>query len=514
MPTRGRSLTRLVSRPKLSVPKSFPFSSGGRSKSQAAAIESALREQLEAMQAECDMLRGECTNLRNEASSWSQSAEELAKLAAPPSQPLAPPLALALSDAPVAPPPLGLVPPPLAPPPLAPPLALPPLAPPALAPPPLAPPPLAPPPLPSGLAPPPLPGGLVPPPLPGASAVAPAPPPAPPAPPPPTPRGESAEASVSAVEAAPSGPMPTVPMRPFHWSKLPARKVVNTIWAHTSNPYISGDGEGTARGVDNDDDAETSLNLPELDSLFGLAQPDRSSSAGLSSRKSFGAADGDGAATTVLPPKRASNVEIVLTRMRLTNDQIKSAILLPTSSDGSLVPVLTAENVATLLTVLPTLEELEMIRAHAAEAESPALGRVESFFLELGEVSGLESRLKSIQVIQQFDERRDRLANHINTVRDACKQVATSSKLRQVLQIVLSVGNYLNGASMRGGAFGFKLSDLEKLKQVRSADLSSTLLHYVAKLPALNSSTWIKELKDVELPAVFAARCDYSWSKH
>ena len=298
--------------------------------------------------------------------------------------------------------------------------------------------------------------------------------------------------------------MPTVPMRPFHWSKLPARKVVNTIWAHTSNPYI---GNG-AKGEDGDGDAETSLNLPELDSIFGLQQ--HANSAVLSSRKSFGPSDGDGAATTVLPPKRASNVEIVLTRMRLTNDQIKSAILLPTAADGSLVPVLTAENVATLLTVLPTLEELEMIRSSAAEVESSTLGRVESFFLELGEVSGLESRLKSVQVIQQFDERRDRLANHINTVRDACKQVTSSAKLRQVLQLVLSVGNYLNGASMRGGAFGFKLSDLEKLKLVRSADLSSTLLHYVAKLPALNSSTWIKELKDVELPAVFAARCENS----
>ena len=66
-------------------------------------------------------------------------------------------------------------------------------------------------------------------------------------------------------------------------------------------------------------------------------------------------------------------------------------------------------------------------------------------------------------------------------------------------------GNFLNGASPRGGALGFRLADLEKLKQVRSADQSTTLLQYIAKLPPVKSAAWLKELK-TELAAVFAAR--------
>jgi hypothetical protein len=38
-----------------------------------------------------------------------------------------------------------------------------------------------------------------------------------------------------------------------------------------------------------------------------------------------------------------------------------------------------------------------------------------------------------------------------------------------VLRQVLRLGNYLNGDSARGGAYGFKLTDLAKLVQVKSA---------------------------------------------
>jgi hypothetical protein len=67
-------------------------------------------------------------------------------------------------------------------------------------------------------------------------------------------------------------------------------------------------------------------------------------------------------------------------------------------------------------------------------------------------------------------------------VRAACRQVRESPKLREVLRLILAIGNYLNGASARGGAYGFKLADLEKLRHVRSNDLSTTLLHYLAKV--------------------------------
>ena len=73
----------------------------------------------------------------------------------------------------------------------------------------------------------------------------------------------------------------------------------------------------------------------------------------------------------------------------------------------------------------------------------------------------------------------------------------SSSKLRLLLQQVLQIGNYLNGASSRGGAAGFRLSDLEKLSLVKSADLRSTLLHYIARLPCASDLHEFKELQRI-----------------
>ena len=61
-------------------------------------------------------------------------------------------------------------------------------------------------------------------------------------------------------------------------------------------------------------------------------------------------------------------------------------------------------------------------------------------------------------------------------------------RLLQVLQLTLEIGNYLNGGTDRGGAYGFKLSSLQKLGKTKSVDGKMTLLNYVMmKLPDANA---------------------------
>lgn len=47
------------------------------------------------------------------------------------------------------------------------------------------------------------------------------------------------------------------------------------------------------------------------------------------------------------------------------------------------------------------------------------------------------------------------------------------------MEYVLAVGNYMNGQSARGGAYGFKLDMLEKLGDVKTTDNKKNLLMYV-----------------------------------
>jgi hypothetical protein len=54
----------------------------------------------------------------------------------------------------------------------------------------------------------------------------------------------------------------------------------------------------------------------------------------------------------------------------------------------------------------------------------------------------------------------------VDAVLAACDEVKKSTKFKKVLEVVLALGNYLNGGSFRGAAYGFKLDALNKLRYV------------------------------------------------
>ena len=62
----------------------------------------------------------------------------------------------------------------------------------------------------------------------------------------------------------------------------------------------------------------------------------------------------------------------------------------------------------------------------------------------------------------------------------------------------LAVGNYMNGSTARGGAFGFKLDTLRKMAETKSADRSTTLLHFICReLEKTHPGPWLRGVFDV-----------------
>lgn len=60
--------------------------------------------------------------------------------------------------------------------------------------------------------------------------------------------------------------------------------------------------------------------------------------------------------------------------------------------------------------------------------------------------------------------------------------LTTSKSLKNVLAIILTLGNYMNGGNRtRGQADGFGLEILAKLRDVKSKDSSVTLLHFIVR---------------------------------
>ena len=53
-------------------------------------------------------------------------------------------------------------------------------------------------------------------------------------------------------------------------------------------------------------------------------------------------------------------------------------------------------------------------------------------------------------------------------------QVRSSKALKQVIEYALAIGNYLNGGTNKGGAWGFKIESLNKLIGTKTLDNKST----------------------------------------
>lgn len=93
-----------------------------------------------------------------------------------------------------------------------------------------------------------------------------------------------------------------------------------------------------------------------------------------------------------------------------------------------------------------------------------------------------EMRLRSLYFKRRFQERADEVLPGLNSLYLACQEVKGSAKLRKILEVVLSLGNYMNGGTNRGGAYGFKVSFLLKLVDTKGQDTRFTFLHFVHKV--------------------------------
>jgi hypothetical protein len=70
--------------------------------------------------------------------------------------------------------------------------------------------------------------------------------------------------------------------------------------------------------------------------------------------------------------------------------------------------------------------------------------------------------------------------DNLDHVAKAILSLRNSKNLKTLLTICLAFGNYMNGNTPHGGAYGFKISTLNRLDASKSADNQTSLLHYLA----------------------------------
>ncbi|XP_069469093.1 protein diaphanous homolog 2 isoform X2 [Ambystoma mexicanum] len=325
---------------------------------------------------------------------------------------------------------------------------------------PSAPPPPPPPPPPPGGAipppppPPPLPGGIPPPP----------PPPLPfGAPPPPPLFGNLRGPPVPAPPSLPYGMKPKkmykpeVTMKRINWSKVdPTELSENCIWVKAK-----------------EDKFEQPELFTRLSQTFSTQMKVRKEIEETEEKKPI-ASKKKVKELRVLDGKSAQNLSIFLGSFRMPYDEIKNTIL---EVDEERLSESLIQN---LVKNLPEQKELSALAQLKDEYED--LCEPEQFGVVMSSIKLLRPRLNGILFKLMFEEHVSNIRPDIMAVTLACEELKKSESFNKLIELVLLVGNYMNSGSRNAQSLGFNISFLCKIRDTKSSDQKTTLLHFLAEV--------------------------------
>uniref|UniRef100_A0A8C9A0X1 Diaphanous related formin 3 n=1 Tax=Prolemur simus TaxID=1328070 RepID=A0A8C9A0X1_PROSS len=165
---------------------------------------------------------------------------------------------------------------------------------------------------------------------------------------------------------------------------------------------------------------------------------------------------------------------IFLSSFRVPYEEIKMMILEVDETQ------LAESMIQNLIKHLPDQKQLNSLSQFKSEYNN--LCEPEQFAVVMSNVKRLRPRLSAILFKLQFEEQVNNIKPDIMAVTTACEEIKKSKSFSKLLELVLLMGNYMNAGSRNAQTFGFNLSSLCKLKDTKSADQKTTLLHFLVEI--------------------------------
>jgi hypothetical protein len=131
-----------------------------------------------------------------------------------------------------------------------------------------------------------------------------------------------------------------------------------------------------------------------------------------------------------------------------------------------------------LQTCFATPQEKTRIAGFRGDVER--LQRPERWLLRLNVIPHFEERVRFWLPKCRFQDTAEELEALLCRLQDANAALQNSGSFRRLLRLVLDLGNALNAGASSGCCFGFRLSALQQLQRLRSADNKRSLLEVVA----------------------------------
>ncbi|CAK69687.1 unnamed protein product (macronuclear) [Paramecium tetraurelia] len=303
----------------------------------------------------------------------------------------------------------------------------------------------------SALAPPPPPLGA----KTGASSPAPPPPPGGPkppgpppggAPPPPPPPGPRPPGGPDPQFGGKQKHKPNIQLKQVPWTIIKPEQIRNTIWESI-------------------DDTKLKLDYNVIENLFA-AKP-------TSSNINVQGGTNKPGKISMLGPERMKNLEIVLGKLKMSNQLIVESLY---QLDET---VLRPNIVESLITAMPNDTEVVMWQ----DSDQSNLALPDIFSQQKDMIIGYQFRISIRLLSLKFKYNYKELAEDLQTKIDIFKHLMTVTKndknTKVFMEYALAAGNYMNGQSARGGAYGFKFDMMEKLTDVKTTDNKGNLLMFI-----------------------------------
>ncbi|KAF9416290.1 Dishevelled associated activator of morphogenesis 2 [Podila epigama] len=305
-------------------------------------------------------------------------------------------------------------------------------------------------------------GGPPPPPPPPGGFGGPPPPPPPPGrggpPPPPGPGMRPGMMMMGNTNKKKEAYMASVKMKALQWDKLNYMNVGNTVWG--------------AGGID-EDALQRSLGengiFGSMEQLFLAKVTEYREPRASKKNKEI----------LILEQRRAHQINIMLGGMKHTYPEIRSAILRMDENFMTLVQL------TSLLKFVPDAEETGKLLEYkdASDDVKVMLGRAEAFFVEVLKIERYQQRLEGLKFKITFQSVLDGVNEAITAVSIASQNLKNSKFFKELLNLILMLGNYMNGSGHNGGAFGFKIASINKLVDTKASNAPGmTLMHFLANI--------------------------------
>ncbi|KAG0282002.1 hypothetical protein BGZ97_009178, partial [Linnemannia gamsii] len=181
----------------------------------------------------------------------------------------------------------------------------------------------------------------------------------------------------------------------------------------------------------------------------------------------------------ILEQRRAHQINLMLGGMKHTNPEIRHAIF---RMDEELLTLVQLTN---LLKYVPDAEERGKLLEYkdASDDIKVQLGRAEAFFVEILTIDRYQQRLEGLIFKVTFQSVLDGVNESIKAISVASRNLKNAKYFKELLNLILMLGNYMNGSSHNGGAFGFKIASINKLVDTKASNTPNmTLLHFLTNI--------------------------------